>query len=101
MQPSKLQYAGEGVVYLSQDPVEFTSRSQLLIAEYKAGNRTTRNEIVAITDELQRKTYYWFWTVYSSEFLFVLKYKMLYYIYNDYQTQNKRKDMVELGCLIL
>ena len=55
MQPSKLQYAGEGIVYLSQDPLELTNRLQLLIAEYKAGNTTTRNEIVAITDELQRK----------------------------------------------
>ena len=60
LQPSKLQYAGEGVVYLSQDPVELTNRLQLLIAEYKAGNRehyrvAGNNEIVAITDELQRK----------------------------------------------
>ena len=54
-QPSKLQYAGEGVVYLSEDLVELTNRLQLLIAEYKAGNPTTRNEIVAITDELKRK----------------------------------------------
>ena len=52
---SKLQYAGEGVVYLSEDPVELTNRLQLLIAEYKAGNTTTRNEIVAIADELKRK----------------------------------------------
>ena len=47
LQPSKLQYAGEGVVYLSDDPVELTNRLQLLIAEYKAGNTTTRNEIVS------------------------------------------------------
>ena len=55
LQPSKLEYAGEGVVYLSDDPVELTNRLQLLIAEYKAGNTTTRNEIVAITDELKWK----------------------------------------------
>ena len=68
LQPSKLAdafgnlnpYAGKGVgalptVYLSSDPVELMDRLQLLIAEFKAGNKTTRNEIVAITDELLRK----------------------------------------------
>ena len=61
LQPSKVEGAienpsvGNGVVYLSQDPVELTNRLQLLVAEYKAGNTTTRNEIVAITDELKRK----------------------------------------------
>ena len=63
IQPSKLAeafsnlkpYAGNGVVYLSEDPSELTNRLELLIAEYKAGNTTTRNEIVAIMDELVRK----------------------------------------------
>ena len=63
LQPSKLAdafenlkpYAGMGVVYLSQDPVELTNRLQLLVSEFKAGNTTTSNEIVAIMDELARK----------------------------------------------
>ncbi len=63
LQPSKLEdafenlkpYAGNGVVYLSEDPVELTNRLQLLVASYKAGNTTTRNEIVAISDSLLKK----------------------------------------------
>ena len=51
----KLEFVGKGVVCLSEDPVVLTNRLQLLIAEYNAGNTTTRNEIVAITDELKRK----------------------------------------------
>ena len=91
LQPSKLQYAGEGVVYLSEDPIELTNRLQLLIAEYKAGNTTTRNGIVAITDELRRKD------IIDSEQYKALNYCLFlqniicYIIYNDYQAQNKTK----------
>ena len=55
VQPSKLNFTGNGMpptVYLSKDPIQLTNKLQLLIAEYKAGNITTRNEIIAITDEL-------------------------------------------------
>ena len=63
LQPSKLAdafenlkpYAGKGVVHLSSDPIELVDRLQLLIAEYQAGNKTVRNEVVAIADELKRK----------------------------------------------
>ncbi len=63
LRPSKLEdafanlkpYAGKGVVYLSEDPCELVSRLNLLISEYRAGNSTTRNEIIAITDLLKQK----------------------------------------------
>ena len=52
LQPSKLEYEGDGVMYLSSDPVELMNRLNLLIAEFQAGNKTTQNEIVAVMDEL-------------------------------------------------
>ena len=58
LQPNRLQFEGEGVMYLSSDPVELMNRLNLLIAEFQAGNKTTQNEIVAIMDELLKKRIY-------------------------------------------
>ena len=55
LQPSKLQFTGKGIVYLPSDPVELMNRLNLLIAEFQAGNKTTQNEIVAISDTLFQK----------------------------------------------
>ncbi len=52
----KKSFDGNGVVYLSQDPCELVTRLNLLISEYRAGNLTVRNEIVAITDLLKKKS---------------------------------------------
>ena len=48
--------AGEGIHFLPVDIKGMTSKLNLLLAEYSAGNRTsTRNEIVSIIDELLRR----------------------------------------------
>ena len=55
--PSSIQeITGDGIIYLSQDPVVLTNRLSLLIAEYQAGNTTTQNEMVAIIDELLKQS---------------------------------------------
>ena len=47
---------GEGIQFLPADIKGLTSKLNLLLAEYDAGNRSsTRNEIVAILDELLRR----------------------------------------------
>ena len=44
---------GQGVVYLPTSVEGLRKKFCLLTAEYKAGNKTTRDEIVAILDELR------------------------------------------------
>ena len=46
---------GHGVVYLPGTVEGLCEKFCLLVAEYKAGNTTTRNEIVAILDELRNR----------------------------------------------
>ena len=46
---------GEGIQFLPRDIKGLSSRLNLLLAEYRAGNTATRNEIVAILDELLRR----------------------------------------------
>ena len=47
--------AGSGVQFLPGDIKGLTEKLSLLLAEFRAGNRTTRNEIVYILDELLRR----------------------------------------------
>lgn len=46
---------GFGIVYLPGDINSLTEKLHLLLAEFRAGNTTTRNEIVSILDELLRR----------------------------------------------
>ena len=46
---------GLGIVYLPGDIKGLTEKLNLLLAEFRAGNITTRNEIVSIIDELLRR----------------------------------------------
>ena len=46
---------GQGVVYLPASVEGLREKFCLLAAEYKAGNTTTRNELVAVIDELRRR----------------------------------------------
>ena len=46
---------GHGVVYLPGTVEGLYEKFCLLVAEYKAGNTTTRNEIVAVLDELRNR----------------------------------------------
>ena len=43
---------GEGISFLPSDINSLHQDLKVLLAEYKAGNRATRNEIVAIVDNL-------------------------------------------------
>ena len=45
----------KGIVFLSKDIKGLWQRLKLLGAEYRAGNKTTRNELVAVLDELKRQ----------------------------------------------
>ena len=47
--------SGEGIQFLPSDIPGLFSKLALLIGEFKAGNLCTRNEIVAILDELKRR----------------------------------------------
>ena len=47
---------GEGIVnFLPADINSLMQKLQLLVGEFIAGNKTTRNEIVAILDDLRRR----------------------------------------------
>ena len=46
---------GEGIVFLPKDIKGLWQKLKLLGAEYRAGNKTTRNELVAVLDELKRQ----------------------------------------------
>ena len=48
---------GQGVIYLPTSIEGLRKKFCLLTAEYKAGNKTTRNEIVAILDELRDRNF--------------------------------------------
>ena len=52
---SLLQKAGTGISFLPGDIKGLTSKLNLLLAEFRAGNKSTRNEIVSILDELLRR----------------------------------------------
>ena len=43
---------GEGITFLPSDIKSLQHRLRLLLGEFKAGNRATRNEIVGIVDNL-------------------------------------------------
>ena len=43
------------ISYLPSDPEGLWEKLKVLGAEYKAGNKTTRNELVAVLDELKRQ----------------------------------------------
>ena len=47
-----LTEGGKGISFLPSDLKSLKSRLNLLLAEFNAGNRATRNEIVAIVDNL-------------------------------------------------
>ena len=52
-----LRSLGDGITFLSSDMNSLAQHLQLLLAEFKAGNRATQNEIVAIVDNLvERKS---------------------------------------------
>ena len=46
------KYMGEGIAFLPSNISSLRDRLNLLLAEFNAGNRATRNEIVAIVDNL-------------------------------------------------
>ena len=46
---------GEGIQFLPSDIKSLFDKLKLLTAEYKAGNKATRNEIVAILDQLREQ----------------------------------------------
>jgi hypothetical protein len=47
-----LTEGGKGISFLPSDIKSLQKRLNLLLAEFNAGNRATRNEIVAIVDNL-------------------------------------------------
>ena len=47
--------SGSGTIFLPGDIKGLVTKLELLLAEFHAGNRTTRNEIVSILDELRRR----------------------------------------------
>ena len=47
--------SGSGTIFLPGDIKGLVTKLELLLAEFHAGNRTTRNEIVSILDELKRR----------------------------------------------
>ena len=49
------EYDGSGIVFLPSDINSLEEKLNLLLGEFKAGNRATRNEIVAIVDYLLEK----------------------------------------------
>ena len=52
-----LRSLGDGITFLPSDINSLAQHLQLLLAEFKAGNRATQNEIVAIVDNLvERKS---------------------------------------------
>ena len=52
-----LRSLGDGITFLPSDMNSLAQHLQLLLAEFKAGNRATQNEIVAIVDNLvERKS---------------------------------------------
>lgn len=50
-----LRNEGEGIYFLPGDIKSLSSKLKLLLAEFRAGNTSTRNEIVFILDELLRR----------------------------------------------
>ncbi len=46
---------GSGIVFLPKDIKGLWEKLKLLGAEYRAGNKTTRNELIAVLDELKRQ----------------------------------------------
>ena len=52
----KEEKGGDGIQFLPGDIKGLTSKLSLLLAEYRAGNKSsTRNQIVSILDELKRR----------------------------------------------
>ena len=47
--------SGSGTIFLPGDIKGLVTKLELLLAEFHAGNKTTRNEIVSILDELKRR----------------------------------------------
>ena len=51
----KGEKSGSGTIFLPGDIKGLVTKLELLLSEFHAGNTTTRNEIVAILDELKRR----------------------------------------------
>ena len=48
---------GTGIVFLPGDINELIEQLHLLLAEFRAGNTATKNQIVAILDQLLKRNY--------------------------------------------
>ena len=51
----KEEKIGSGTIFLPGDIKGLVTKLELLLVEFHAGNKTTRNEIVSILDELKRR----------------------------------------------